>query len=82
MNLPSTETCTISTFRPFGQMQLLHRIRGEFTEMPGMRLTLEQAMRLWSLSRDNCQAVLDELMGSHFIERDAFGRYKKAHGGY
>ena len=30
---------------------LLLRIRGEFLEMPGMRLTLRQAMRLWQPRR-------------------------------
>ena len=61
---------------------LLCVIRGEFREMPGMRLTLEQAMRLWSLNRETCASVLDELMASRFIERDLNGRYKRAHGSY
>ena len=82
MNASTHQTCTISIPRPFKQLQIVHRVRGEFREMPGMRLTLEQAMRLWSLNRETCAAVLDELMASHFIERDTNGRYKLAHGGY
>ena len=82
MNLHSNEPCTISTFRPFDQLQLLHRVRGEFSEMPGMRLTTEQAMRLWSLDRATCESVLEELMAIRFLERDAYGRYKKCHRGY
>ena len=27
----------------------LHRIRGEFREMPGLKLTIAQAARLWQL---------------------------------
>jgi hypothetical protein len=50
--------------------------------MPGMRLTIEQAMRLWNLDRQACSAVLDSLVASHFLQIDAFGRYRKAHCGY
>jgi hypothetical protein len=82
MNLHSNEPCTISTFRPFNELQLLHRVRGEFAEMPGMRLTIEQAMRLWSLDRVTCEKLLDELVAIRFLERYAFGRYKKAHASY
>ena len=82
MNVSTHRPCKVSTFRPFDQLQVLHRVRGEFREMPGMRLTLEQAMRLWSLNRETCASVLDELMASRFIERDINGRYKLAHGGY
>lgn len=82
MNLQRHEPCTISIFRPFDQLQLLHRVRAEFSEMPGMRLTTEQAMRLWSLDRATCEGVLDELITTRFLERDAFGRYKKSHAGY
>lgn len=82
MNVSTHQPCTVSTFRPFDQLQVLHRVRGEFREMPGMRLTLEQAMRLWSLNRETCVSVLEELMASRFIQRDINGRYKLAHGGY
>jgi len=82
MNAVTHEPCTISVPRPFNQLQILHRVRGEFREMPGMRLTLEQAMRLWSLNRETCASVFDELMASRFLQRDVNGRYKLAHGGY
>ena len=39
---------------------VLQRIQGEFTEMPGLRLTAAQAQRLWGLER----AVCDELLGA------------------
>jgi hypothetical protein len=82
MNAATDQPCTISNFRPFDQLQILHRVLGEFREMPGMRLTLEQAMRLWSLSRETCASVLDELMASHVLQRDVSGRYKLDPGGY
>lgn len=72
------EPCTISIFRPFERLQLLHRVRREFDDMPGMRLTFAQAMRLWSLDRETCELVLDELLATRFLEHDAFGRYRRA----
>jgi hypothetical protein len=41
---------------------LLPRIRGEFREMPGLRLTLAQAARLWSLEVDVCRSALTALV--------------------
>jgi hypothetical protein len=43
------------------------RVREEFLEMPGLRLTLAQAARLWGLERDTCQAVIDSLIASAFL---------------
>lgn len=37
------------------------RVRGEYTEMPGLRLTVRQAARLFSVSCDVADAVLHEL---------------------
>lgn len=61
---------------------LLNRVRGEFNEMPGMRLSLEQAMRLWAMDRHTCVSVLGCLTGARFLEHDGNGRYRRAHGGY
>ena len=41
---------------------LLRRVRGEFHEMPGLRLTFDQACRLWQLDADTCDAVLATLI--------------------
>lgn len=82
MDAATRQPRTISVPRPFDTLQTLHRVRGEFREMPGMRLTLEQAMRLWSLNRETCASVLDELVASRFLQRDVNGRYKLTHGGY
>lgn len=82
MDMQSKECCTTTVFMPFRQMELLHRVRGEFREMPGLRLTLEQAMRLWSLDRATCVEVLDQLRSTKFLELDPHGRYRLAHGGY
>ena len=41
---------------------LVERIRSEFLEMPGLRLTLPQASRLWGLDTRSCEAVIDALI--------------------
>ena len=38
------------------------RIRAEFTEMPGMKLTLPQASRLFAVERVQCERILEELV--------------------
>ena len=55
--------------------QLLTRVRGEFLEMPGLRLTREQARRLWGLDDETCARVLDILMRSGFLLCGDDGRY-------
>ena len=45
----------------------LTHIRGEYLEMPGLRLTVEQAQRLCGLERTLCKAVLDALVDEKFL---------------
>jgi DNA-binding IclR family transcriptional regulator len=80
--MPTQESCTTTVFTPFRHMELVSRIRGEFGEMPGLRLSLEQAMRLWSVDRATCVEVLAQLRSAKFLEVDTNGRYRLAHGGY
>jgi len=46
---------------------LLNRIRGEYTEMPGLRLTLAQACRLWDVDTATCHAILATLITEGFL---------------
>jgi hypothetical protein len=46
---------------------LVTRIRGEYLEMPGLRLTLEQAKRLFGVERALCKRVLDALVEAKFL---------------
>ena len=39
------------------QEDILRRIRGEYLEMPGLRLTSVQAQRLWGLDARTCASV-------------------------
>ena len=82
MNAQTHRLCTVHIPRPFDHLQIQSRVRAEFAEMPGMRVTLEQAMRLWSLNRETCESVIGELIASRFLQRDLHGRYRLARGGY
>jgi hypothetical protein len=76
------EPCITTIFRTSAEDALLRRARGEYREMPGMRLTIEQAMRLWNLDRQTCGRLFDSLVAAHYLEIDSTGRYRKTHSGY
>lgn len=73
------ETCTVMLFRTSAEEALRKRARREFLEMPAMRLTIEQAMRLWDLDRPTGQSLLASLVEARFLEIGPDGRYTKAH---
>jgi len=45
----------------------LRRVKGEFLEMPGLKLTLSQAQRLWGFDREICRALLGALVDARFL---------------
>lgn len=47
--------------------QTMQRIRAEFLEMPGMRLTVEQVQRLCGVEASVCQTVMDALVARKFL---------------
>ena len=47
---------------------VVDRVRGEFVEMPGLELTLPQAVRLWTLGADDCRFVIDALVDVGFLK--------------
>lgn len=47
--------------------QVIVRARAEFLEMPGLRLTADQARRLWRLESRECEAVLGRLIDTGFL---------------
>ncbi len=55
--------------------RLLHRVRGEFLEMPGLRLTPSQAARLWALDQGTSEQILDGLARAGFLLRTREGAY-------
>jgi len=61
-----------------GGDDLLARIRGEYLEMPGLALSLDQAQRLWNLPRQECEGLLDALVGSGFLAYKRLGMFVRA----
>lgn len=51
------------------------RIRGEYAEMPGLRLTVPQACRLWQLDRPTCEGALEALVRDGFLLRTDDGAF-------
>jgi hypothetical protein len=54
---------------------LLARIRGEYREMPGLRLTRAQACRVWHLDRPSVDAVIRVLVDEGFLAALADGAF-------
>ena len=50
------------------------RVLAEFEEMPGMTLTVRQASRLFGLSEEVCQVVLDVLLDSSYLRQTPGGK--------
>ena len=48
---------------------LLSRVYGEYVEMPGLKLTVPQASRLWSVNLSLSAQVLDRLVDAAFLRR-------------
>jgi len=57
---------------------LVDRVRGEFIEMPGLQLTMQQASRLWGLDLPACRYVIDVLVDSAFLRWTEGGKIVRA----
>lgn len=56
----------------------MRRVRGEYIEMPGLRLTLAQAQRLWGLDRAACDALLGALVEAKFLFKTRDGAFVRS----
>lgn len=56
---------------------LICRVRGEYLEMPGLRLTSDQAGRLWGLDTVTAQRLLRTLSEARFLTCTPDGRYSR-----
>ena len=52
---------------------LVRRVRAEFEEMPGLRLTLTQAARFWGIDAAACRSVVDAFVGTSFLRWTPMG---------
>lgn len=55
--------------------QLATRIRAEYLELPGLRLTLSQASRLFGIERGECEHLLQELVAHRFLKTMGDGSF-------
>lgn len=59
---------------------IIRRVRDEFHEMPGLRLTPAQATRLWGLEQETCRVVIESLVAAAFLRWTAAGAVTRAEG--
>ncbi len=57
--------------------EVLRRIQGEFLEMPGLRLTVAQARRMWGLDAAVCEALLGALVDAKFLFKTRDGAFMR-----
>ena len=57
---------------------VIHRVRAEYLEMPGMQLKVEQVQRLFGIERTTCQIVLDALVEAKFLCMKVDGHYARS----
>jgi hypothetical protein len=58
--------------------EAIQLMRMEYAELPGLRLTVWQAQRLWNLSDQLCDEALAWLVRAGFLIRTADGSYVRA----
>ena len=61
---------------------LIERVRVEYLEMPGLRLTSEQVQRLCGIEHTMCQMVLDGLVAANFLRLTTVRHYARATDGH
>ena len=72
--------CDSRTYDPTDETfaAAVRRVKGEFLEMPGLRVTLAQAQRLWALDRPLCDAVLAALVDARFLVQSGQASFIRA----
>jgi hypothetical protein len=58
-------------------VDLFHRIRAEYVQMPGLHLTAAQARRLFGLDAASA-GILDALVDARFLKLTRTGAYARA----
>ncbi len=53
----------------------LRQIRGEYREMPGLKLTVAQASRLWHVDASRVERMLEVLVADGVLRRTLTGAY-------
>jgi hypothetical protein len=78
LHVEKTERRRLDRGAPYGEparQQLVPMIVGTYHEMPGLKLHLNQAARLFGLHPTTCQIVLDDLVRAGRLRRTEDGQY-------
>jgi hypothetical protein len=59
-------------------VKLVQRIREEFEEAPGLRITVSEGSRFWGLDEGTCDQVLGRLLATGFLAKGVDERYRQA----
>lgn len=54
------------------------RVRSEFEEMPGLRLTMGQASKLFGLRQEECRTIVDRLVKISYLRWTNSGAVTRA----
>lgn len=54
---------------------LMEQMQAEYTEMPGLSVTLPQAQRLWAADQQTCHEAFRRLIGSGVLRMTTKGRF-------
>ena len=54
---------------------LTDRIRAEFVDLPGLKITFAQACRLWQANEARCLEALENLVREGFLRKSASGAF-------
>ena len=57
--------------------RIVRRVVSEYQQMPGLRLTLLQACRLFGLDQAACERVMSGLVSIGFLTRGSRGLYQR-----
>jgi Fic family protein len=58
-------------------MNLTQRIREEFEEVPGLRVSVAEAAHFWGLDVRTSEEVLTRLLEMGFLSKGVDGRYRQ-----
>jgi hypothetical protein len=59
----------------FSTDRLVDRIRAEYQALPGLKLTSEQACRLWAVDDAHCESAFEALLAEGFLHRTGTGKF-------
>lgn len=80
MSQPSEHRVHVPCVAHREEQDLCTRVQAEFLEMPGLRLTLPQASRLFSIDPTRCERVLGALVHAGHLATDGKA-FASPHGG-